>query len=92
MTIEGNHMLPEEVRTIREKLGLTQAEAGEVIGGGPRAFTKYEAGTVRPATAVVNLLRLLDTDPGAMRTLRSNRRRPMVDAPNGTEFVRDLCL
>ena len=26
---------PEEIRAIREHLGLSQAEAGELIGGGP---------------------------------------------------------
>ncbi len=35
---------PEEVKRIRLKLGLTQEQAGELIGGGPRAFQKYEAG------------------------------------------------
>ena len=35
---------PDEIRAIREGLGLTQVEAGELLGGGPRAFTKYEAG------------------------------------------------
>ena len=35
---------PDEIRTIRERLGLSQTEAGELIGGGARAFTKYESG------------------------------------------------
>src|SRR5580704_13112141 len=35
---------PEEIRNIRKKLNLTQEKAGEVIGGGPRAFQKYESG------------------------------------------------
>ena len=46
---------PEEIRAIRERLGLSQAEAGKLLGGGPRAFTKYEAGSVKPAAAVVTL-------------------------------------
>ncbi len=36
---------PEEIRRIRRKLRLNQARAGELIGGGPRAFQKYEAAT-----------------------------------------------
>ena len=39
---------PDEIRAIRERLGLSQVEAGELLGGGPRAFTKYEAGTIGP--------------------------------------------
>ena len=74
---------PEEVRAIREGLGLTQVEAGELLGGGPRAFTKYEAGTVRPAAAVVNLLRLLEANPTAIATLGGRRPRPMAAASVG---------
>jgi hypothetical protein len=28
---------PQEIRRIRHKLGLSQVEAGELLGGGPRA-------------------------------------------------------
>ena len=71
---------PEEIRAIREGLGLTQVEAGELLGGGPRAFTKYEAGTVRPAAAVINLLRLLEADPAALATLGGRKPDPMAAA------------
>lgn len=72
---------PDEIRAIRQELGLSQVEAGEVLGGGPRAFTKYEAGTVKPAASVVNLLRLLEANPHAMATLKGGAPRPM----NATE-------
>lgn len=64
---------PDEIRAIRERLGLSQVEAGELIGGGPRAFTKYEAGTVKPAASVVNLLRVVEANPSAMATLRGRK-------------------
>ena len=73
-----NYISPEEVRAIRESLGLSQVEAGELLGGGPRAFTKYEAGTVKPAAAVVKLLRLLEADPSALVTLGGSKSRPMA--------------
>ena len=73
-----NSIHPEEVRAIRESLGLSQVEAGELLGGGPRAFTKYEAGTVKPAAAVVKLLRLLEADPSALATLGGHKSRPMA--------------
>ena len=42
MKIRADHLLPsDKVRRIRKKLGLTQREAGELIGGGPNAFQKY---------------------------------------------------
>ena len=64
---------PEEIRAIRETLGLSQAEAGKVIGGGPRAFTKYEAGAVKPSAAVVNALRRMAADPTAVATLQGHK-------------------
>ena len=69
---------PEEIRAVRVRLGLSQVEAGEIIGGGPRAFTKYESGALKPSAAVLNLLRILDADPSAVATLRGPRSVPMV--------------
>ena len=74
---------PEEIRAIREGLGLTQVEAGELLGGGPRAFTKYEAGTVKPAASVINLLRLLEANPAAIATLGVRKPSPMTAAGVG---------
>ena len=68
---------PDEIRAIREYLGLSQAEAGKVIGGGPRAFTKYEAGTVKPSAAVVNALRHMQADPAAVGTLQGHKSLPL---------------
>lgn len=39
-------LMPEEVRRIRKRLGLTQKLAGHLIGGGRNAFQKYESGDV----------------------------------------------
>ncbi len=74
-------MAPEEIRAIRKHLGLSQAEAGELLGGGPRAFTKYEAGAVKPAAAVVTLLHLLERDPTTIRRLQAIKSLPMTPMP-----------
>ena len=74
---EGAHELaPDEIRAIRRELGLTQVEAGKLLGGGPRAFTKYEAGTVKPVAATVTLLRLLRDNPDMISTLTGRKMRP----------------
>jgi len=62
---------PEGIRRIRKKLGLSQAAAGELIGGGPRAFQKYEAGDLLPSRAISSALALLDNDPKALRVLEA---------------------
>ncbi len=61
--------LPEEIKRIRAKLGLTQEAAGELIGGGPRAFQKYEAGDLLPSRAIGSALALLDHDPAGLSVL-----------------------
>ena len=62
-------MTPEEIKDLRLSLGLTQVEAGELLGGGPRAFTKYEAGTVKPSASTIRLLQLLEADPSMISVL-----------------------
>lgn len=69
---------PDEICAIRKKLGLSQVEAGKLLGGGPRAFTKYETGVVKPAASVVNLLRLLNANPAAISILQGSKSLPMT--------------
>lgn len=71
---------PEEIRRIRKRLRLSQSAAGELIGGGPRAFQKYESGELLPSRAISSALVLLDHQPNALgvleaRSLSSGRAR-----------------
>lgn len=68
----AEHLLePKGIQRIRKKLGLTQVQAGEILGGGPRAFQKYESGDSLPSRAICSALRLLDKDPSGLKTLLS---------------------
>jgi HTH-type transcriptional regulator/antitoxin MqsA len=58
-----------ELRRIRKKLGLNQAEAARLTGGGHNAFSRYENGLVAPAPAVVNLFKLLEQHPEELERL-----------------------
>lgn len=60
---------PKKVAEIREKLGLSQRRAGQLLGGGPRAFQKYEAGKQAVSVPMSLLLRLLANDPKRLREL-----------------------
>jgi HTH-type transcriptional regulator/antitoxin MqsA len=71
---------PEDIRRIRKKLRLGQAAAGTIIGGGPRAFQKYEAGDLLPSRAISSALVLLDHDPKALRVLQSRRPQATTTA------------
>lgn len=59
-----------EVRTLRKRLGLTQAEAAQVFGGGSVAFSKYENDDVAQSEAMDKLLRLAAELPVAFERLR----------------------
>jgi HTH-type transcriptional regulator/antitoxin MqsA len=62
---------PEEVAAARERLGLSQRKAGEILGGGPRAFQKYEAGKQAVSVPMSRLLTLLANNPKRLRELPS---------------------
>lgn len=77
---ESNHAFHElkaayaaHVRQVRKRLKLTQEEAGRLIGGGRRAFQKYESGAMPPSDAAVGLIELLDRHPDELEFLRSIR-------------------
>jgi HTH-type transcriptional regulator/antitoxin MqsA len=61
------------VREARKRLNLSQEEAGRLIGGGKRAFQKYESGATPPSDAAVGLIELLIRHPEEIETLRAIR-------------------
>ncbi|MFM9856940.1 type II toxin-antitoxin system MqsA family antitoxin [Pseudoxanthobacter sp. M-2] len=63
----------EDIRRIRRRLRLSQRRAGELLGGGPRAFQKYEAGDVLVSRPMANLLKLLDSEPSLLARLGDQR-------------------
>jgi len=80
LTAEVDGVLgPAEVAEARTALGLSQRKAGELLGGGPRAFQKYESGKQAVSVPMSNLLKLLAKDPSRLREIapqvRSGRRR-----------------
>lgn len=61
------------VKTVRKSLKLSQEEAGIIIGGGRRAFQKYESGKTPPSDAAVGLLEVLSRHPEEIKMLRRLR-------------------
>ena len=58
------------LRAIRKKIGLRQADAGRLFGGGASAFSEYERGKTQPHKSTVLLLKLLDRHPELLEELR----------------------
>lgn len=61
---------PATIRRVREKLKLSQREAGGLLKVGESAFDKYERGLVEPSGPTSQLLRLLDHHPELIEELR----------------------
>ena len=59
-----------ELRATRKRLGLKQAEAAAIFGGGINAFSEYERGIRQPAKSTVLLLKLLDRHPELLAEVR----------------------
>ena len=86
---------PAEVKRIREKIGLTQREAGHVLGGGVNAFQKYESGDATVSDAMANLLRLLDLHPAMLKKLVRIKtvvgvKSPAMRMTIGASFGKDV--
>jgi HTH-type transcriptional regulator/antitoxin MqsA len=67
-----------ELKGIRLSLGLTQADAAKIFGGGPVAFSKYEADDVAQSEAMDKLLRVAQAVPEAYAHL-THYTATMVD-------------
>ena len=50
-------MNPEAIKMLRAKLGLTQAELGEMVGRSNTSISDWERGIVRPDRAAVIIMR-----------------------------------
>jgi len=59
-----------DLRAIRKRLKLTQAEAGRIFGGGVTAFSRYERGEIKPPVALVKFFQVLDRHPELLAELK----------------------
>ncbi|RJF88128.1 transcriptional regulator [Oleomonas cavernae] len=69
-----------EVTAVRKALKLSQRKAGELLGGGARAFQKYEKGEVAPALSMWHLLKLLKANPAQLALLVKPKPRQAASA------------
>jgi HTH-type transcriptional regulator/antitoxin MqsA len=69
LALRAREIARQEIRRIRRKLGLSQARAALLTGGGHNAFSRYERGEAVPLPAVVNLFKLLDKHPELLKEL-----------------------
>jgi len=61
-----------KLRATRKRLGLKQAEAAAIFGGGINAFSEYERGIRQPFKSTLLLLQLLDRHPELLPEVRQS--------------------
>ncbi len=72
---ETDGLLPApQIARIRKRLKLSQRKAGLILGGGPRAFQKYESRKGGVSKALSNLLVLLDKHPDQLAELEERKK------------------
>lgn len=81
-----------EVRTLRSRLGLNQAEAALIYGGGPVAFSKYETDDVAQSEAMDKLLRLTAELPAAFNLLCRRAGVKHVIAPEIWQLSEEITM
>ena len=66
-----------EIAAMRINANLTQKAAGDLFGGGPVAFSKYENDDLVPDEAMINLLRLAIAFPDTIKRLVAVKQKPV---------------
>lgn len=83
----------QEIRKIREDLGIDQSEAHQLFGGGPTAFSKYENNDVIQSESMDTLLRLVHMSKLTfenlkyLRVMQHNNKRANFKVVGNTEYV-----
>ncbi len=63
-------LAPKRISEIRKKLNLSQSELEELLNTGPKVVVRWESGKVIQSGGHDNMLRLLESDPSILKSLR----------------------
>ena len=83
----------QEIRKIRDDLGIDQSEAHQLFGGGPTAFSKYENNDVIQSESMDTLLRLVHMSKITfenlkhLRVLQHKNKRANFKVIGNTEYA-----
>jgi HTH-type transcriptional regulator/antitoxin MqsA len=68
-------LMSDDIKRIRKKLKMTQEELSTLLGGGLKAFARYENCQVTQSKVMDNLLRVIDKYPTAINVLKPKYQR-----------------
>ncbi len=60
-----------EIKKIRESLNYTQDAFGKILGGGAKAFARYENGSVTQSKPMNNLLKIIHAYPTSISIIKN---------------------
>ncbi len=63
----------QQIKAIRIKLGLTQNQLADIVGGGLKSLARYESGQVCQSKGMDNLLRILDAYPETLKVIQKGK-------------------
>jgi HTH-type transcriptional regulator/antitoxin MqsA len=76
---EEGLLMPTEIREIRQRYGLSQADLERLIGAGPKTVVRWERGTIFQNRTADTLLRVLRDHPEVVAEL-TRERGPLAAA------------
>ncbi|HEY3901117.1 MAG TPA: helix-turn-helix domain-containing protein [Chthoniobacter sp.] len=71
-------MLPDQLRALRNRLGLTQRNLGELLQVGEKSYTRWESGRARPSRSI-NVLLCALRDGRLSVSYLQGLQKPIVD-------------
>ena len=86
-------MLPDDIRQLRERFGLTQTEISNALGLGGKTWTRWESGRERPSRSMNNMLVFLHNGKLTLEDFEhiaiheDEPSDPPADAPRGRSRV-----
>lgn len=77
-----------QIKAVRVKLGLTQEELAEIVGGGLKSLARYESGQVSQSKGMDNLLRILDAYPFTLKVIQREGKKGVYSAK--VTYIEDI--
>lgn len=66
-------LLPEQIRAVRKRLGLTQVEMARFLSVGDKTYTRWESGRSLQSKSMDSLIRFADAHPELFEELHAER-------------------
>lgn len=77
----------DQIKAIRLKLGLTQEQLADIVGGGLKSLARYESGKVCQSKGMDNLLRILEAYPETLKVIQ--KKQEVITGSAKVVYIKD---